>query len=75
VPESVYSDKKVKGLEAGGAADANADVNAKANADAVTNTDALSELLDPLSSIANPSLNTAGKIPTDAEGASLSGLP
>ncbi|MEK4063934.1 MULTISPECIES: DUF3289 family protein [unclassified Paenibacillus] len=67
VPESVYSDKEVKGLKAGRAADA--------NADAVTNTDALSELLDPLSSIANPSLNPAGTIPTDAEEASLSGLP
>ncbi|WP_143186398.1 DUF6531 domain-containing protein [Paenibacillus sp. P3E] len=83
VPDSVYSD--TKGLEAGKNAGANAGAvtatGAGATTDAVTTTgtvkttDALSGLLDPLSTIAGPSVSPAGNISPDAAGAPSSALP
>ncbi|WP_252863231.1 RHS repeat-associated core domain-containing protein [Paenibacillus riograndensis] len=90
VPDSVYSDTGTNGLEAGEDAKVKADPSASAgggtSAAAATNSDAndatttaatdpLVELLDPLSSIPDPASSPAGTIPTDVEGASLSGLP
>ncbi|WP_025704173.1 DUF6531 domain-containing protein, partial [Paenibacillus graminis] len=83
VPDSVYSETGTSGLKAGGNADVNADARASAAAttdadgiaDAATGANALTELLDPLSSIPDPASSPAGTISTGDEGASLSGLP
>ncbi|MBW4082933.1 RHS repeat-associated core domain-containing protein [Paenibacillus sp. S150] len=81
VPESVYTE--ADGLEAGENADTTADADpisgtnaaAASNALAGTNADLLTGLLDPLSTIADPSVSPIGTIPTDADTTPLSDLP